>query len=136
MNKQQGLRLTGAMMIAAAIAMGTVGCGTQRTIGQFAVVEGQRFDHQRVEDIEDGVTSDNQVYEMFGQPLSRREQGDRQVLTYRFVETKRDETSAFLKSEAEEISFERVLEVQLRDGIVQEHEFNERRTRTTESNRF
>ena len=136
MKKQQGLRLMGVMMLASAIAMGAVGCGTQRTVGQFEVVDGQRFDHQRIADIKDGVTSDNQVYEMFGQPLNRSEQGDRQVLTYRFVETKRDETAAFLKSEAEEISFERVLEVQLRDGIVQEHKFNERRTRTTESNRF
>ncbi len=136
MKKQKGLRLMVAMMVATTLVMGVAGCGTQRTIGQFEIMDGNRFDHQRVADIKDGVTSDNQVYEMFGQPLSRSEEGDRQVLTYRFVETKRDETSAFLKSEAEEISFERVLEVQLRDGIVQEHEFKERRTRTIESNQF
>lgn len=111
------------------------GCATQR-LGEFQVVEGRRFPAEHVALIDDGVTREVQVYELFGTPWQKEQGADGDILRYWFVESKTDETAGFLHGETDELRVERKLEVKIANGVVRAHDYSERKTRTTTSNRF
>jgi len=105
------------------VAMACLACTAYRD-GAYKVIAGEYFDTRLVSQIEDGVTTQEQVIEWFGDPLETNSDSAAEVWRYYVIRERENVENPLLGGKTIHVqTVDQELVIQLSGGVVTSHEF-------------